>query len=359
MKSIVLLFSACVAITAAFAAPISLAGFDDGIRHWQKKFGRDHDVPMHAPEDPWTIADSLVAWQNTDGGWPKDVDWRVDLTKDEMNALMGVTGPRRSTFDNRNTVPQIAYLAEAFVQTGAQRYADAARKGLDYVFREQRPTGGWRGDDVDAITFNDDTMVNIMGLLRAVTSEDERFAWLDDEVRTHATSALDRAIACTLRCQIVTKGVKTAWGQQHDHESFLPVKARSYELPAITAQESVGVVRFLMGLDEPTPEIGRAIDNAVAWLRAAALHDIRLERPAIEPVRFENHSTDHDVVVVAAPGGPPLWARYYDIVTGQPFFCNRDGVVVQTLAEVKLERRTGYAWYGDWPAELLTENAPR
>ena len=52
-------------------------------------------------------------------------------------------------------------------------------------------------------------------------------------------------------------------------------------------------------------------------------------------------------------GAPPLWARFYEIETNRPFFANRDGRKVFTLAEVALERRSGYGWYGRWPAELL------
>jgi PelA/Pel-15E family pectate lyase len=47
-----------------------------------------------------------------------------------------------------------------------------------------------------------------------------------------------------------------------------------------------------------------------------------------------------------------LWARYYEIGTNRPVFVGRDGVRRYALAEIDQERRTGYAWYGDWPARL-------
>ena len=37
---------------------------------------------------------------------------------------------------------------------------------------------------------------------------------------------------------------------------------------------------------------------------------------------------------------------------------NRDGTKVYALNQVQRERRTGYAWYGDWPAVLLSEEYP-
>jgi hypothetical protein len=33
-------------------------------------------------------------------------------------------------------------------------------------------------------------------------------------------------------------------------------------------------------------------------------------------------------------------------------------MVRYSLAEIDVERRTGYAWYGDWPHRLLTADYP-
>jgi PelA/Pel-15E family pectate lyase len=65
------------------------------------------------------------------------------------------------------------------------------------------------------------------------------------------------------------------------------------------------------------------------------------------------HATEIDRVVVADPGAPPIWARFYELGTGLPLFCNRDGKPVYSLAEVERERRTGYAWYTDAPQNVL------
>ena len=59
-------------------------------------------MDYYTPDQFRAIADNLVAWQNPDGGWPKDVDWRAKLSIAEMNSIMGVEGRRRSTFDNHN-----------------------------------------------------------------------------------------------------------------------------------------------------------------------------------------------------------------------------------------------------------------
>ena len=58
-------------------------------------------------------------------------------------------------------------------------------------------------------------------------------------------------------------------------------------------------------------------------------------------------------IYVANYGGP---TRFYEIKTNLPFFCNRDGIKVYSLNEVKLERRTGYSWYSSSPQKLLDQD---
>jgi rhamnogalacturonan endolyase len=330
--------------------------FQDAISHWRKKYGRDRNDPRYAPGQIVEIAENLLRFQNSDGGWPKDLDWLADIDEDVVRTLRTKESMARSTADNHGTFPQIQYLAGVYIQTDDPRHRRAAERGLDYLFREQRPTGGWRGSDVDAITFNDDVMTGIMDVLLEIKTGASHFDWLDDTRRATATRALQRAIECTLACQIVVDGKKTAWGQQHDHETFEPVNARSYELASICSRESAEVLRFLMSLPDADPRIADAIEAGVAWMRETRIEGIRLERKSIAPVRFENHTATFDTIVVADASAPPTWARFYDLEKQEPLFVRRDGTVVETFADINLERRTGYAWYGGWPNALLVDH---
>jgi len=331
---------------------IDLRPLGDSIRHWRKRYGRDRNDLMHEPTQIVHIAENLLGLQNEDGGWPKDVDWQVAIHPDTVRAIKGMRS-LRSTLDNRSTYTQVAYLAQVYVQTGLERYRKAAERGLDYIFREQRASGGWRGWDVDAITYNDDVMLGTMRTMRDIVQGASHFAWLDDVYRAKAKMALDRAIEVTLKCQIVVNGKKTAWCQQHDHETLLPTKARSYELPSICPGESVGIVEFFMEMENPSAEIIDAVDHAMAWFEVSKIEGIRIETVEIDAERFKNHTATTDRVVVKDPNAPPLWARFHEVDTFRPFMCNRDGNKVYSLAEVALERRTGYAWYGGWPRRLL------
>jgi PelA/Pel-15E family pectate lyase len=99
--------------------------------------------------------------------------------------------------------------------------------------------------------------------------------------------------------------------------------------------------------EPPSRPVVEAIEDGVAWLRGAAIRGIRVEKRS------------DDRVVVVDRSAPPLWARFYDLETEKPFFCGRDGVKKAVLAEVEKERRTGYAFYGNWPEKLIDEDYPR
>jgi hypothetical protein len=83
-----------------------------------------------------------------------------------------------------------------------------------------------------------------------------------------------------------------------------------------------------------------------------------LERIKVDNSDINESYKRSDVKVVEDEIAPPIWARYYEIDSNRPFFCNRDGIKVYNLDEVDQERRIGYAWYGYWPDDLLNSKYP-
>ena len=59
-------------------------------------------------------------------------------------------------------------------------------------------------------------------------------------------------------------GRLAAWCAQHDEHTLAPAPARKFEPVSLSGGESVGVVRFLMSLDEPSPEVIAAVEQAKA-----------------------------------------------------------------------------------------------
>ena len=301
-------------------------------------------------EEGRRIADNVLTWQTPHGSWPKNRD-----TASEPFA--GKSADLHGTFDNGATTNELRFLARAFRATNEPRYRQAFLKGLSHILEAQYPTGGWpqfyplsKGYHRH-ITFNDGAMVRVLELLRDV-SESSDYGFLKTEYRTKAKAAVTKGIDCILRTQIKQGSKLTAWCAQHDEKTLEPAWARSYEPPSISGAESVGVVRFLMSVEEPMPAIIAAVEGAIGWFRDVAIHGMRFDE-------FTDAEGQDDKRIVAEPDAGPLWARFYEIGSNRPIFLDRDSVVRYSLSEIGQERRGGYDYYGGWAAKLLTDEYPQ
>ncbi len=330
--------------------------FEDAARHFNDTLALKFTFSRYKPSQVKEIAWNLVKYQNTDGGWPKNIDWLAIIEPDTVKKLLS-GHYKTSTLDNRNTYSQAEYLAQAYLLTKEEQFRKSTERAIDYVLSTQSASGGWRGWDVDAITYNDEVMTGVMKLLLDIKEEKEYFRWIDRERKLKAEAALHKAIDVTLRCQIIVDGRKTGWSQQHDHNTFYAVKARAYELPGIASLESAAIVKFLLLIKNSSPEIKNAINSAVDWMQKSKLHGIRVVADREDSLKSLYNSRRPDRKLIKDKTAPPIWARYYEIETNKPFFCNRDGIKVYSLSEVLPERRRGYAWYGYWPNEVLNLHA--
>ncbi|RCX19946.1 PelA/Pel-15E family pectate lyase, partial [Anaerobacterium chartisolvens] len=281
------------------------------------------------------LADSIVQYQLADGGWRKD-----------MTANPGGSWGK-STIDNNTTTSQIIVLAKTYKQTGSSKYLSSCQKGIDLLLNGQYSNGGWPQIFNDAgtyhahITYNDNAMIHVMSLLTDVSKKTGDFNFIDSARASRAGTAVQKGIQCILNTQIISNGVKKAWCQQHDASTLKPATGRSYELPSNCSSESVGIVNYLKSISSPSAEITNAINSAVSWFAKVQIQGIKVV------------NTGNDRVVVSDPSAPPIWARFYELGTDRPIFVDRDGSVHYQMSEISQERRTGYAWYGNWPAKLV------
>lgn len=286
------------------------------------------------------LADAVVRYQNVDGGWGKNIDPNLPFVKSE--------GSTESTIDNGATWTHLMFLARVVTATKEERFRKAFDTGLDYLLAAQYLNGGWpqyfplRKGYYTHITFNDGAMIGVLELLRAVARRTPEYRFVDAKRRMRCAGAVEKGIDCILRCQVVVKGKRTVWCAQHDETTFAPAPARAYEKVSLSGSESVGVVRFLMGIEKPDRPMREAVEGAVDWFQSGKLGGLR----------YENRELKKD------PAAPPLWARFYEIETNRPIFSGRDGVVRYDLGEIEEERRKGYNWYTTAPQELLTKDYP-
>jgi PelA/Pel-15E family pectate lyase len=280
----------------------------------------------------------ILSWQSDHGDWPKNTDTTTKVFSGDRKKLQG-------TFDNGATTGELRALARAFKLTGDARYEKSFLKGFDHILQAQYANGGWpqyfplRKGYYTHITFNDNCMVRLLEFLRSANTAEE-FSFLDVHRRDKATRAIKRGIDCIVKCQVVIKGTPTVWCAQHDAVTLAPAIARSYELASLSGSESAGILKYLISLQEPAPEVIRAVQAGVAWFESSKIKGVKIEK------------VNGDRKVTKDESASPVWARFYELETNRPFFCDRDGVPKYSLEEIGSERRNGYAWYGNWGDSL-------
>jgi PelA/Pel-15E family pectate lyase len=305
------------------------------------------------------VADNVLLYQRESGGWPKNIDMAVVLSEQGKAEVVKQKSADDSLIDNGATYTQMAFLARVFNATKHSRFKEGFIKGFDYLIKAQYENGGWPQyfprltGYYKRITYNDDAMIGVMSLLRDVARKERDYSFVDEARRAKAEQVVAKGIECILKTQIVVNGQRTVWCAQHDEVTLAPAPARAYEHASLSGSESVGIVRFLMGVERPDARIVEAVESAVAWFKQSKLSGIKVveKRDASLPNGF-------DRVVVEDASAGPLWARFYEIGANRPIFSGRDSVIKYSLAEIEHERRTGYGWYTNAPAGLLEKDYP-
>ena len=313
----------------------------------------------YASAEALRIADNLVLYQRSSGGWPKNIDMAKPLSDAGKASLLRDQKNTDSTIDNGATHTQLSFLARVYTAQHQERLRESFLKGLDYLLQAQYPNGGWPQFYPDLsgyykhITYNDDAMIGVLKVLREVAAAKPAYAFVDETRRAKAVKAVEKGIECILKTQVIVKGQRTVWCAQHDEVTLAPAPARKFEAVSLSGGESVGIVRFLMSIKNPSPAVVEAVEAAVAWFEQSQLKGIKWieKRDASQPNGI-------DRVVVPDPEGGSIWARFYEIGSNRPIFVGRDGVVKYSVAEIEHERRTGYSWYVDEPAKLLQKDYP-
>ncbi len=336
---------------------------------------RAADAPSFAGRpDAWFITpegrstlDNILSWQGHGPGgvmgWPK----AYDATKPRPADGGGVEWEGTATIDNNATYTELRLLARAVTlepdAARRQTLRTAFEKGLDAALTAQYENGGWPQrwpapkNYGSHITFNDNAMTHLMMLLKDISGGKAPFAFVDEDRRRKAQTAFDNGVDCILKCQIVVKEKDatgketeklTGWCAQHDEVTLKPANARAYELASISGSEGAEIISLLMNIEKPDERIKRAIQAGAAWFDSAKIVGKKVANTTTNGAR--------DRVLVDDPAST-LWARFYDVETGKPIFCGRDGVKKSSMAEIEQERRAGYAWYGNWGANVAKEFA--
>lgn len=327
----------------------------------------DREAQWYASAEALHIADNIVSFQTPAGGWGKNFDLSNGPRKPgERYAPSNVSryispgdfdAPKDpewnyiGTIDNNATITQIAFLARVISAKGVAKnspYLASFLHGVRYLLAAQFPNGGWpqvwplEGGYHDAITYNDNAMVQVMELMLSIAEGRDGYAFVSAEMRSQAEAAYKRALRCVFATQLTSAGRLTVWAQQYDALTLKPTSARNYEMPAECSSESDDILMMLMDdLPHPNAQQQRTIRAVAAWLKKTAIYG-QIYGP-----------TANGRGLTPKQGAGPIWARYYQIDTDKPIFGDRDKSIHDDLNELSSERRNGYGWFSSDPQIAL------
>lgn len=327
----------------------------------------DRVEAWYGGEEARHIADVIVSFQTPAGGWGKNLAMNKEprhpgeaFAPDNLSHFLGsgdFDTPAEpnwnyvGTIDNDATTTEIRLLAKVIAAAGnadTSSYRAAFARGADYLFKAQYPNGGWpqvwplEGGYHDAVTYNDDAMVEVMEILHDLADGKDEFSFASQRLRKRAAESFERGLQCILASQIVSDGKRTVWPQQDDPLTLKPVSARNFEPPAQCTSESATLLLLLMeDLPHPSREEQRSVRSAAAWFEKAEIYGQSWQRTA------EGRK------LVPSPGAGPIWARYVQIGSDRPIFGDRDKSIHDDVNELSAERRNGYRWYSGDPLRML------
>lgn len=309
----------------------------------------------YGSEESLKVAENVLLYQRDIGGWPKNTPIHKPLTEAEKAKVNDDKGTNDAIFDNSATTTEMKFLARMYNKTKNETYKVSFNRGLDFILDAQYDNGGWpmfwplRKGYYTHITFNDNAIVNILSMLRDIRDKKPLYsAVTDTDNMSRVENAYTKGIDVILRTQIVVNGKRTVWCAQHDEATFLPAKARSYELPSFSGAESVGIISLLMEIPDPSTEIIESVEGSIEWLNNHRIKNTRWDT-------FINTEGLKDRRIVTDPKAGDMWARFYDLDTQEPYVCDRDGIKKKTLEEIGYERRNGYSWYTDDPLVVISK----
>jgi len=330
----------------------------------------DRAGEWYATPEASRLAEIAISFQTPAGGWSKNLNLADHVrrpgehfapnnlsrfpTAGDFDAPHDPEWTYVGTLDNDATNTELLFLAKVATAAKGDFAAHsraAVLRGLEYLLRAQYPNGGWpqvwplQGGYHDAITFNDGAMVHTLEVLNDVAAGRASFSFAPSDLRKRANAAVKRGIACILSSQIFVNGRRTVWAQQHDMLTLEPVAARNYEPVAESSSESAAVLVLLMSLPDPDKAGMAAIESGIKWLDRTAINGKAYTR------------TQDGRRLVDAPGGGPIWARFYSIGDDHPIFGDRDRSIHDTVDEISAERRNGYSWFTPAPKEALDRYA--
>jgi PelA/Pel-15E family pectate lyase len=316
------------------------------------------EAAYFASAEAGALATTILSYQTPSGAWSKAVDYTKGTRPPGTHwTTQSEAGWHYcGTLDNYSTTEQITFLAQVHQATKREDCREGALRGLEWLFAAQFPNGGWpqvyplETGYHEAITLNDDAMLHALELLLAVSSGEAPFGFCDEALRKRAGAAYERGIQCLLNCQVKVQGKPTVWCAQHHPITLAPVAARLKEPVSLSGAESAHLLKFLMREGPTTEAVRKAVENAVGWLEAHRITDLRKTTNAAGKTDYVKDPTSTEV----------LWARFYDVESGEPIFAGgQDGIVYKTYHDMAQHNKVTYDYFTTKPGDIVGKERQR
>lgn len=320
---------------------------------------RKNDDAWFASAEAKKIAENVLLYQRNIGGWPKNIQMQQELSPQQQKDLIELKKTAaETTTDNGATCQEMLFMSKMYAQVKDERYKESFLKGLNYLLEAQYDNGGWpqfyplKKGYYTHITYNDDSMVHILNVMKEISEQSDFYSIKPSkEIIEKTKKSFEKGIDCIIKTQYRQNGVLTAWCAQHDEVTLAPAKARAYELPSLSGKESAKITLLLMSVEKPSSEIITAVQSAKAWFEKTKITNLEEKRVVNDAGKIVEKK------MIVTQNASPIWARFMELDTNEPFFCDRDGIKKKSLDEIGAERRNGYAWYTDEPKEILKRYA--
>lgn len=336
-------------------------------------------------------------YQNEDGGWAK-TNTEYDLLEDSF-ARLYTKG--YSTVDNGATHGHMKFLSRIIrlskenpeLFAGYETQLSAIEKGFwkaaKYMCDSQNNNGGWPQyypygiGYFRNITFNDNAMPDLMESIYALSNDKgltdnelcEDYAWARDEIKAQTNPYVlelgikhdtlkevwDNGLDFVIRAQVVIDGIKTGWAQQYDPDEKNPVPAggRAFELPSVSPDESLTMVKVLANIVNPSKEVKDAITSYVNWINSVGITGY-----GVYNIADRTRELGTDRLILKDGSTTKQFGRFYGLdTTGEYYgftkaqmankmtdskfyeiFAGRDSVAQLSMNYGMGERRIGYSY---------------
>ncbi len=268
-------------------------------------------------------ADALIWGQLVPGGWEYRIDFLGESTWQYRHEGDDSSGRNRCTFDDDTSQSATRLLMAVDDMLNRDPYSQAASYALEFMLESQFPNGAWPQwyplsgnypeEYTDYYTFNDGATNDCIDVMMEayVRYGDERYL-----------GSAKRGGDFIILSQMDPP--QAGWAQQY-YWNMTPAWGRDFEPPAVCSKVTGRNIRTLLDLYlftgnetylEPIPA-------AISWFSESKI-------------------------------GKDLWARFYELGTNLPIYCDVERKITYDLSEVELE----YSWtgsYGSNPTAMYDE----